>query len=145
MPTALFVSGHCAPHVPRSEPPTFDLSDDELIGELRRLSGTPREVLDDADALKLFLPTIRADLELIETYAYQPEAPFACAIYAYGGLQDASVPLEFLHAWQKQTSAKLATRLFPGGHFFIQTATATLLHALCHDVRSELLPTPPPC
>jgi len=86
------------------------------------------------------LPTIRADFELVETYEYAPEAPLACAINAYGGLQDTNVPSASLKAWQKQTSGPFKARMFPGDHFYIHTST-DLLHALRRDVLDLLLET----
>lgn len=63
LPGALFVSGRKAPQVPPSDPPTFDLPEEDFITELKRLNGTPRELLEDPETLKLFLPTIRADFQ----------------------------------------------------------------------------------
>ena len=37
------------------------LSDDELLDELVRLGGTPREILDQRDLLNALLPILRAD------------------------------------------------------------------------------------
>src|SRR5215469_10019729 len=88
LPGALFVSGHRAPQIPSTEPPLFGLPEQDLISHLQRLNGTPRELLEDPEILKLFLPTLRADFQITETYIYAPADPLACAIYAYGGLQD---------------------------------------------------------
>jgi medium-chain acyl-[acyl-carrier-protein] hydrolase len=121
-PLALFVSGRGAPQIPDPSPPAFNLPDQDFIAELRRLNGTPRELLDHPELAELFLPTIRADFELIETYVYKPEAPLACAIYAYGGLEDETIPAAELKAWQKQTSVAFKVRMFPGDHFYIHTS-----------------------
>lgn len=139
LPGALFVSGRNAPQVPPSDPPTFDLPEEDFITELKRLNGTPRELLEDPEALKLFLPTIRADFQTNETYAYKPEDPLTCPIYAYGGLQDEHVPVESLRAWRHQTSREFTARLFPGDHFFILNSTANLVNVLNRDVQKEFL------
>ena len=44
-PEALFVSGRQAPQIPDVDPLTYDLPKDEFIEELKKLDGTPREVL----------------------------------------------------------------------------------------------------
>jgi len=95
-------------------------------------------LFDSPDLKELFLPTIRADSELVETYAYEPETPLTCAIHAYGGLQDASVSATDLKAWEKQTSGAFKVRMFPGDHFFIHTS-ADLVHALRRDVLDLLI------
>ena len=132
-PLALFLSGRGAPQIPDPDPPIFNLPEPEFIAELRRLNGTPRELLDSPELKELFLPTIRADFELVETYEYEPEAPLSCPICAYGGLQDTDVPAANLKEWQKQTSGAFKARMFPGDHFYIHTST-DLLHALRRDV-----------
>jgi medium-chain acyl-[acyl-carrier-protein] hydrolase len=140
-PLALFLSGRGAPQVPDPDPPTFNLPEPEFISELRRLNGTPRELLDSPELKEFFLPTIRADFELVDTYEYEPETPLTCAICAYGGLQDTHVPAANLKEWQKQTSGAFKIRMFPGDHFYIHTST-DLLHALRRDV-FDLLPESP--
>lgn len=111
LPGALFVLGRSAPQVPTSDPRSFDLPEEELIAELKRRKGTPRGLFEDPETIRLFLPTIRADFQIVETYAYQQEDPFACSIYIYGGLQDSSVPTESLRAWQEQTLGKFRIRI----------------------------------
>ena len=137
-PLALFLSGRGAPQIPDPDPPVFNLPDPEFIAELRRLNGTPRELLDSPELKEFFLPTIRADFELVETYEYEPEEPLTCAIHAYGGLQDTNVPAANLKAWQQQTSGPCKVRMFPGDHFYIHTSN-DLLHALRRDVLDLLL------
>jgi medium-chain acyl-[acyl-carrier-protein] hydrolase len=133
VPIALFLSGRGAPQIPDPDPPVFNLPDPEFIAELRRLNGTPRELLDSPELKELFLPTIRADFELVETYEYEPESPLTCNICVYGGLQDAHVPAANLKEWQKQASGAFKVRMFPGDHFYIHTSD-DLLHALRRDV-----------
>jgi medium-chain acyl-[acyl-carrier-protein] hydrolase len=132
-PLALFVSGRSAPHVADPDPPSFNLPDDEFIAELRRLKGTPEEVLASAELKEFFLPVIRADFELVDTYAYHEEFPLTCPIYAYGGLQDITVPAISLKEWQKQTLGPCKFRMFRGEHFFIQTSSADVISVLRRD------------
>jgi medium-chain acyl-[acyl-carrier-protein] hydrolase len=140
-PVALFVSGRIAPHTTDPDPPAFNLPEQEFIAELRRLNGTPREVLESPELKELFLPVLRADFELVETYVYEPEPPLACDIYVYGGLQDTGVPAASLKAWQQQTSGTFKVRMFPGDHFFLHTSVE-LVHALRRDVLDLLQKIP---
>lgn len=96
-------------------------------------------MLEDPETVKLFLPTTRADFQIVETYLYRPEDPLACAIYAYGGLQDADVPAESLSAWEKQTSSRFRARMLPGDHFFIHGSTLNLINVLHRDLQEEVL------
>ena len=54
-PQHLFVSGRRAPQCPRTEPITFNLPHDEFIAELRKLNGTPSEVLENPELIELFM------------------------------------------------------------------------------------------
>jgi medium-chain acyl-[acyl-carrier-protein] hydrolase len=137
-PMHLFVSGRRAPHVPDADPPTFSLPHDEFVAELRRLNGTPQELLENPETTELFLPIVRADFEVIETYEYHPGERLACPITVYGGLQDQDVPIENLRAWQEHTSGAFKIRMFPGDHFFIHGSSAQFLESLRGDVLSAL-------
>jgi len=141
-PLALFVSGRRAPQIPDPDPITYNLPDDEFVAELRRLQGTPEEVLASPEMKAFFLPLIRADFELVETYQYQDEAPLACPIYSYGGLQDINVPAPDLREWQKQTLKPAKTRMFPGHHFYIHSSPAEIIQALRRDILELLAQGP---
>lgn len=137
-PLQLFLSGRGAPHVATSDPPTYDLPHDEFITEIRRLNGTPRELLDNREMQNLFLPVLRADFEMVDTYQYVPEEPLACPLSVYGGIQDADVPVGNLQAWEEQTSGRCMVRMFPGDHFFIHGPATGFVNVLKRDVLSAL-------
>lgn len=137
-PVHLFVSGRRAPHVPDTDPPTFNLPHDEFVAEIKRLNGTPKELLENPETTELFLPLLRADFELLETHQYQPGARLSCPITVYGGLQDADVPAEKLRAWQELTSGAFNIRMLPGDHFFIHNFSTQFLESLCRDVLSAV-------
>lgn len=125
-PRWLFVSGHRAPQLPDPDPPIHHLPDEQFIAELRRLKGTPEEILQHAELMQLLLPRLRADLALAETYTYRADAPLACPISAFGGSRDSEVSLAELEAWHEQTTDRFRSRLIPGDHFFLQSGRATL-------------------
>lgn len=133
-PAQLFVSGCRAPHLPRDEAPTYNLPEPEFIEKLRRLNGTPREVLEHPEMMQLVAPILRADFEVVETYDYAPEPPLSCPITAIGGLQDDEVAREQLEAWRSHTSAAFVLRMLPGDHFFLHAQQAALLRVLAADL-----------
>jgi hypothetical protein len=55
--------------------PLSGLPKSELVKKLQKFNGTPVKGLQSDELLDLTLPTIRADLELYETYEYHPEPP----------------------------------------------------------------------
>ncbi|BCL80846.1 thioesterase [Ktedonobacteria bacterium brp13] len=130
LPVHLLVSGRRAPHIADTDPPTHHLAEPEFIEELRRLQGTPEEVLQNAELLHILLPLLRADFALCETYTYTQEKALPCPITAFCGLYDREVPREAVAAWQKHTYNTFKTRFFVGDHFFLHKEQAALLQAL---------------
>jgi medium-chain acyl-[acyl-carrier-protein] hydrolase len=137
-PRHLFVSAHRAPQIPDPDPPTYNLPEPELIEELKRLSGTPPEILQNDELMRLMLPLLRADFELVQTYSYVAGPPLNCPISAFGGLRDQEVSREQLKAWREHTNASFALRMFPGDHFFIHTAEQLLLTTISKELNQNL-------
>jgi medium-chain acyl-[acyl-carrier-protein] hydrolase len=137
-PAHLFVSGCSAPHIPDEEAPTFDLPEAEFIEKLRSINGTPAEVFDHPELLQMMLPLLRADFELVETYAYVPGEPLACPITAIGGLKDEDVTREKLEAWREHSTAAFSLRMLPGGHFFVNTEQASIHRMLAQGLSPHI-------
>lgn len=135
-PRHLFVSGRRAPHVPDPDPPTYDLPEPEFVEELRRLNGTPTEVLAHPELMELMLPLLRRDFELSQTYDPPPRPPVACPITAFGGAADRVAGREGLEAWREHTSAPFVARVLPGDHFFLHTSEAALLQIIARDLEA---------
>lgn len=138
-PVHLIASGHRAPHVPDRDPPIYALPESEFLEELRRLNGTPAEVLEHAELRELVLPALRADFAVCETYVYTEDHPLECPIAALGGLQDSEVPREDLEAWRMQTQSAFSLRMLPGDHFFLNKEQPLLLQALVRELEPVLV------
>jgi medium-chain acyl-[acyl-carrier-protein] hydrolase len=130
----LFVSADRAPQVPRRHPPIHALPEPEFLLELRRLSGIPQKVLEDAEVMQIMLPALRADFAVYETYLYSTEPPLNCFISSFGGLRDPRVSRGELEAWRDQTSGSFSLRMFPGDHFFLNTTQPLLLRVLSQEL-----------
>ena len=50
----------------------------KFIERLRRLNGTPETVSKNEELIELFLPMLRADFTLMETYSYVEEISLTC-------------------------------------------------------------------
>jgi medium-chain acyl-[acyl-carrier-protein] hydrolase len=135
-PVRLFVSAHRAPHLPLRERRITHLPDDAFAAHLRDLGGTPAEVFDSPDLMRLLMPVLRADFALSEGYGHPAGDPLDCPITAFGGTHDPDVSVEELGAWQRHTRDRCRVRMLDGDHFFLQTAQKQLLQA----VREELDP-----
>ncbi len=129
-PLHLFVSACRAPQLPPLESPAHSLPDAAFIERLRNLGGTPEETLNNPELIGLFLPTLRADFAVSETYIHTPEPPLNCPISAFGGIDDLKVPWQDLAAWQVQTSGPFHIDMLPGGHFFLNSTPASFYGVL---------------
>jgi medium-chain acyl-[acyl-carrier-protein] hydrolase len=136
-PQLLILSARPAPHAPPTRAPIHALPDDGFIAELRKLAGTPAAVLDNRELMDFLLPTLRADFELCDTHTCPREAVLSIPFVIFGGVEDATARREALDGWRDYTTGPTQLRMFPGGHFFLQTHKAQVLQAV-HDAVSSV-------
>jgi surfactin synthase thioesterase subunit/phosphopantetheinyl transferase len=143
-PVHLLVSGRGAPDRESGYPVLYNLPEDELMDQLRKLGGTPRQVLENDELMRLFLPVLRADFAVVDTYVYKSEPPLACPITAFGGTQDPAWPVELVNAWRGHTAAEFRLHMLPGNHFFLHSAEAQLLPLMGEALTPRPAPRPGP-
>lgn len=129
----LFVSACPAPQLPR-RPPIHALPEPSFIAELARIHSVPPAFLQDRDLLDVFLPLLRSDFALFETYTYYTSEPLACPITAFFGQDDPNTGMLEVAAWRSQTSAPFSLRMVPGDHFFIQSHRQLLVNQILADL-----------
>jgi len=135
----LFVSAHRAPHLPDRRPPIHHLPDDAFVAELRRLNGTPEEVLGNSELMELVLPTLRADFTISETYRWTWRPPLDCPITVFGGRNDSETTPAELEAWRTHTRGALRVELLPGAHFFLHDSRSQLQAAILRQLMAPRL------
>jgi medium-chain acyl-[acyl-carrier-protein] hydrolase len=135
-PEALLLGGCSAPHRALRRGSTSSLPDAQFIAELHRMNGTPREVLANGELLRLVLPMLRADLAMLESYAYAFGQPLPVRLFAYGGREDRLVSEPDLQAWSIYSTGPFKVTVLPGDHFFISTAPAPFFQALWSDLEA---------
>jgi len=133
-PSHLFVSGCRAPQMAETREITYTLPDPEFIEELRRLNGTPQEVLDHAELLQLILPLLRADFAAIQTYTYVEGPRLECQLTAVGGRDDVEVTREHLAPWGELTTGAFSLQIIPGDHFFLHASQNMLLEIIARQL-----------
>lgn len=127
IPELLCVSACDAPQLLPISPIIHNLLDKEFVQAIREIGGTPEEILNHQELLAMMLPILRADIKILETYQYEPEAPLKIPLYAAGGVEDTVVVRENLLAWEEHTAARWESRFFRGGHFYFQEDDASSL------------------
>jgi len=134
-PAHLFVSGHRAPHLHNPFPALHKLPDPHFVHELQnRYGGIPDVILKDPELLLTFLPALRADLKMVESYAYLDDRPLDCPLSVFGGLQDTVVSQHEIAAWRHHTLGKFSVRMLLGDHFFVHKSQAHLVGAIAQDL-----------
>ncbi|MFI6849151.1 alpha/beta fold hydrolase [Kitasatospora sp. NBC_00085] len=134
-PVHLFVSGGRAPSLPRGTA-VHRLPDDELLGELARLGGTDRQVLDNPELREFILPSLRSDYTAVETYRCEPDAVVSRPITALTGDADPRTSLAEAGDWARHTTAAFDLRVFPGGHFYLADQRAAVVELLAAHLQA---------
>jgi len=129
-PMHLFVSGSRAPHIVRGEKRLHALPRAELIEQLKRINGMSHELLEDESMMSMYLPMLRADLAVVETYPRERRSPVSCPITALGGSNDPTASAEEIESWSLYTTRNFARHMLCGGHFFIREEEHRMLQIL---------------
>ncbi|MFE7323777.1 thioesterase II family protein [Streptomyces sp. NPDC057565] len=134
-PLRLFVSGRRAPHLPARHAPRHTLTDVDFLGLLTQLGGTPPEILRQPGMAELFLPSLRADFRMNETYDPAPERPpLFCPVTALTGDADPEVTRDDIAAWSAVTCRDFRMRTFDGDHFYLKSAPPPVVSAIRTDL-----------
>jgi surfactin synthase thioesterase subunit len=127
--TRLFVSGAPAPWNPRPLRIT-GLPDDEFLAGLERVAGYWHPALDDPEARELYLPILRADVEMHENYRPAVRRPLPVPITALRGRDDHLVSADQAAGWADATSADFTLTELPGGHMYLTVDAGPLLSVI---------------
>jgi medium-chain acyl-[acyl-carrier-protein] hydrolase len=114
LPDVLIVSAARAPRFRIGYEPPPEPTDEVLLEQVY----VPAEVRENAAALSVLMPALRADTRLYRKWEYRPTSPLPLPVCAVGGTDDPNVRLEHLIEWRHETTAGFAYRQFAGGHFY---------------------------
>ena len=134
LPVQLFVAGRRAPAIPPIRTRLAGLSTEELATVLRRMGGTPEEVLADPQLLELLQPLLVADFQVSEVYDYRPEPRLPMPITAFASTRDHFADAEQVDGWRHETSARFRRLVLDGGHFAIFEESSTVLRQVAADL-----------
>lgn len=137
-PALLFLAAFRAPQLPNPNIRIYHLPD-EVLKTVLRTEGTPQHVLDNEELMRALLPTLRADIELCDTYEYRAQPPLGMPISVFGGHQDVRVSRSDLEPWRAQAGGPFRLAMIPGSHFFLHSAQDLLLGEIGRDFAVALL------
>ena len=126
-----------APHIP--EPKLLhQLTDDELLAEIREYGVMSDELQQHPELEEMFLPVIRKDCVAHETYDCTDDAPFSYPIWVYGGLYDDTIERDRLDAWSIHTESDFQVHMVDGGHLFVDSVPNLFLSSVSRRLLGTL-------
>ncbi len=136
-PRKLLLSAFRAPHLESDRRPIHGWPDDVLQAVLRR-EGVPAATLANPQIMAALLPTLRADLELCETYEFVDDEPLDIPFAVYGGSDDVRVLPSALSEWDRHTSRGATYLTITGPHLFVNVSRDELLTAVKHELKATV-------
>ncbi|MGE5632422.1 MAG: thioesterase II family protein [Caulobacteraceae bacterium] len=124
----VFFSGRAAPGDDSGKKYSHLLPDNEFIREVYSLGGMAEEFLKNKILKDVFLPILRADYKMIETYEYtEKKSKICCSISVLTGTRDKLTKGANISKWSTFTNNKCYFYEFDGGHFFINSCLSAVV------------------
>ncbi|MDT3397645.1 alpha/beta fold hydrolase [Streptomyces sp. B1866] len=132
----LVVSGRGAPtvHNIHNGVKLYELSDDQLVAQLRELSGTSASILADDGMIRMLLPALRNDYRVVDSYRHRPGPPLTCPIGVFLGTSDPWAREEYARGWREESTGRVEFRSFPGGHFYLSSQWRKVAEAVAETL-----------
>jgi len=140
LPAHIFITGTAGPSAAsREEKKRHLMERAEFLDEIKKLKGSPEEVLNNAELLEYFEPILRADFEVSETYVYEKdEAPLNIPFTVITGTEEDMEEAD-IKTWQHETTMEVDFRRLDGGHFFILDHSSQILEVISSKVNEAIL------
>ncbi|RPH24126.1 thioesterase [Buttiauxella warmboldiae] len=106
--------------------------DAALIADMKRQNPAHHALWAIPELRQLFLPTVREDYRLLETY--RAESGTVADLTVVYGKDDNEIDRATIQRWRHASHGRYRTRRLPGGHFYLAAPDTSLPHYL-----SELL------
>ncbi|MDP7034005.1 MAG: alpha/beta fold hydrolase [Planctomycetota bacterium] len=138
-PVHVFLGARCSPEHKSQDSPIHRLPRDEFVAALtERYDSIPEEIRNEPEILDVFLPSLRADITLNETYVCDPAPPLFGAITALIGSDDLWTSKATCEKWSLQTAGSFRLLTLPGGHFFLREHPSLLFEEIGRDLSRYL-------
>lgn len=119
LPQKIFLSGRGAPSSEVQTPLKHLMTNTELVNYLSGIGGIPLELINNEDFLLFFLPIIRNDLKLNETYTVKQKELLDIPFIVLYGKEDKSIIYKNLRDWQQYSVHPIKLLALDGDHFFV--------------------------
>ena len=131
----LFLSARAAPDLQDDSEPLRFLDDETFIDHLHQTYGAlPVAIRESAELREVFLPILRADVELLEKYKEARCDPLDCPISVLGGKSDPAISKGMLAGWRTRTNTTFKQHEFLGEHFYINSEREAVIKTIIDDL-----------
>lgn len=93
------------------------LPDSKFWSEVIALGGIPDEMMNHPELIDYYLPILRNDFKLVESFQYKEHAKLTFPIDIFFGSEEASD--EDMEGWLDESTEKVTITKLEGNHFFI--------------------------
>ncbi|HET9896743.1 MAG TPA: thioesterase domain-containing protein [Streptosporangiaceae bacterium] len=110
------------------------MPDAEFLRRVREFAGYDHPALANPEMRELLLPTLRADVQMHESYVPAGEATITVPITAVKGADDPLVSTADAGQWAKATSANFHLVELPGDHMYLTGPPESLIRLLEDEI-----------
>jgi surfactin synthase thioesterase subunit len=143
-PVALYVGAALPPDVRPSLADAVDLPDDQLVAALMTRAGAGPALRDEPELRELILPVVRADLDWVASYRYEPEPGLPMPVIGIAGAADRDDGALPMLGWSRHAAGDFRLYTVPGGHAFHRSTPPELVPLLAADLLACVRGAPPP-
>lgn len=119
MPKTVFILGSEPPEI-FSDTEYHNLSDEEFKKKLISNNGIPKELIKNSELFDFYLPILRADFRMCETYKSSSDnTKIDVDFHLINGIED-NINRKYLSLWNNYCR-KCTMDFVPGNHFFINS------------------------
>lgn len=130
LPEVIIFSGKNPPHLKKKKQ-IYQLSDVQFRQELLAIGGFEKEIVENTELFNFFIPILRADFRLVETYNYkEKQDKIDSDIVVLYGKNDNLTTIEELNEWSIHVKRQPKIYAFDGGHFFINDQFHSIIHLI---------------
>ncbi len=137
-PIHAFFSGRCAPCIAEKSKILHVLPDGQFKEEILKMGGTDSEVFENEELSGFFIPLLKSDFKIVETYRYAEKGEkLKTDITVLSGKADSIAVHEDIAGWRQHTAGNCEIYEFEGGHFFINSCVKDIADIINHTLTEE--------
>ncbi|KKZ90954.1 thioesterase II family protein [Bacillus wiedmannii] len=117
-----------------------NLSNEQFKREVISMGGTPSGVLQSEELMEIFLPILRADFKIVETYIHDNNIqPCDIDFLIFNGENDEFTTYDQVIKWEQYTSKTCTLHSFEGNHFFLNENIEEIAKSIIRKLDSKRL------